>query len=62
MLLVKILGSKKSVVCAREGGANTTPLFLAAHFAKRATPKAGRASSPVSLNFQNVYVGRAAGN
>jgi len=35
MLLVKILGSKKSVVCAREGGANTTPHFLAAHFAKR---------------------------
>ena len=24
-----------NVVCAREGGANTTPLFLTAHFAKR---------------------------
>ena len=35
MLLVKILGSKNSVVCAREGGANTTPYFLAAHFALR---------------------------
>jgi len=31
-----LLGSK-FVVCAREGGANTTPLFSAAHFAKRNT-------------------------
>ena len=33
-------GSKNSVVCAREGGANTTPLFLtsfAAYFALRNT-------------------------
>ena len=30
-------GSKNSVVCAREGGANTPPLFLAAHFAKQNT-------------------------
>jgi len=39
MLLVKILGSKNYVVRAREGGANTTPLFflnfLSAYFAKR---------------------------
>src|SRR3989344_2226194 len=49
MFLVK--GSKKSVVCAREGGANTTPLFLAAHFAKQNTKfggggKRGRAKIP----------------
>ena len=51
MLLVKILGSKDSVVCAREGGANTTSYFLAAHFAKRNTKfggggKRGRAKIP----------------
>jgi hypothetical protein len=34
-------GSKKSVVCAREGGANTTPYFSAAHFAKRNTKFGG---------------------
>ena len=43
------LGSK-FVVCAREGGANTTPYFLAAHFAKRNTKfgggKRGRAKIP----------------
>src|SRR3989338_7984742 len=34
--LVKILGSKIDVVCARVGGANTTPyLSSAAHFAKQ---------------------------
>jgi len=37
-------------VCAREGGANTTPYFLAAHFAKRNTKfgggKRGRAKIP----------------
>src|SRR3990167_3618019 len=31
----------KIVVCAREGGANTTPLFLAAHFAERNTKFGG---------------------
>jgi hypothetical protein len=31
----------KNVVCAREGGANTTPLFLAAHFAKQNTKFGG---------------------
>jgi len=41
MLLVKILGSKNSVVCAWVGGANTTPYFLAAHFAKRNTKFGG---------------------
>src|SRR3989344_6404981 len=51
MLLVKILGSKNFVVCAREGGANTTPYFPAAHFAKRNTKfggggKRGRAKIP----------------
>jgi hypothetical protein len=35
------LGSKNSVVCARAGGANTTPLFLAAHFAKQNTKFGG---------------------
>src|SRR3989338_4062458 len=45
------LGSKNLVVCARVGGANTTPLFLAAHFAKRNTKfggggKRGRAKIP----------------
>ena len=38
------LGSKKIVVCARVGGANTTHLsfvFLAAHFAKRNTKFGG---------------------
>jgi len=35
MLLVKILGSKNFVVCAREREANTALLFSAAHFAKR---------------------------
>jgi len=35
MLIVKILGSKNSVVCARAGGANTTPLFSAAYIAKK---------------------------
>jgi len=44
-------GSKNFVVCAREGGANTTPLFPAAHFAKRNTKfggggKRGRAKIP----------------
>ena len=34
-------GVKKSVVCAREGGANTTPLFPAAHFAKQNTKFGG---------------------
>jgi len=41
MLLVKILGNKNSVVCAWEGGANTTFFFLAAHFAKRNTKFGG---------------------
>ena len=41
MLLVKILGSKNSVVCVWEGGANTTPYFSAAHFAKRNTKFGG---------------------
>ena len=47
-----ILGSKNSVVCAREGGANTTPYILAAHFAKRNTKfrggkaRAGKNSFP----------------
>src|SRR3989338_2877444 len=41
----------KNVVCAREGGVNTTPLFSAAHFAKRNTKfggggKRGRAKIP----------------
>ncbi len=36
----KILGSK-IVVCARAGGANTTPFFLAAHFAKQNTKFGG---------------------
>ena len=45
------LGSKNLVVCARVGGANTTPLFLAAHFAKKNTKfggggKRGRAKIP----------------
>jgi len=45
-----LLGSK-FVVCAREGGANTTPYFTAAHFAKRNTKfggggKRGRAKIP----------------
>ena len=40
MLLVKILGSKNSIVCAREGGANTT-FLLTAHFAKRNTKFGG---------------------
>src|SRR3989338_468389 len=31
----------KNVVCAREGGVNTTPLFSAAHFAKRNTKFGG---------------------
>src|SRR3972149_11275296 len=35
-----LLGSK-FVVCARAGGANTTPYFLAAHFAKRNTKFGG---------------------
>ena len=39
LFLVKNKGSK-SVVCARVGGANTTP-FLAAHFAKRNTKNCG---------------------
>jgi hypothetical protein len=39
IFLVKILGSN-SVVCAREGGANTTP-FQAAHFVLRNTPQNG---------------------
>jgi hypothetical protein len=34
------LGSK-FIVCAREGGANTTPFFLAAHFAKQNTKFGG---------------------
>ena len=38
-ILTIYLGSK-SVVCAREGGANTTS-FLAAHFAKRNTKNCG---------------------
>src|SRR3990167_11290011 len=52
------LGSKNSVVCAREGGVNTTPYFSAAHFAKRNTKfggggKRGRAKipSPQTLSF-----------
>src|SRR3990167_11181455 len=49
------LGSKNSVVCAREGGANTTPYFLAAYFAKRNTKfggggKRGRAKIPSPPN------------
>jgi hypothetical protein len=58
MLLVKILGSKNLVVCAREGGANTTPYFLAAHFAKRNTKfggggKRGRAKIPGGHSLSN---------
>ena len=35
----EILGSKNDVVCARVGGANTTPYFNSAvHFAKQKTP------------------------
>src|SRR3989344_5058145 len=37
-IMVKILGSKIDVVCARVGGANTTPLLNSAvHFAKQKT-------------------------
>ena len=39
LFLTKILGSKY-VVCAREDGANTTPI-LAAHFSKRNTKNCG---------------------
>jgi hypothetical protein len=35
------LGSQNDVVCAREGGANTTPLFPAAHFALQNTNSVG---------------------
>ena len=40
LIRVKFKG-RKIVVCAREGGANTTPFFLAAHFAKRNTKNCG---------------------
>ena len=51
MIISKDLGSINIVVCAREGGANTTPPFSAAHFAKRNTKfggggKRGRAKIP----------------
>jgi hypothetical protein len=51
IILVKMLGSKNGVARERVGGANTTPLFLAAHFAKQNTKfdgdgKRGRAKIP----------------
>ena len=49
MISSKILGSKQSVVCARAGGANTTPLFSVAHFAKRNTKFGGGIGIRVGL-------------
>jgi|GEM_PF-5788356 len=43
-ILFNFLGSKKFVVCAREGGAKTTPYFLAAHFALQNTNPVGAKS------------------
>jgi len=55
-------GSKKFVVCAREGGANTTPfsspVFWAAHFAKQKT-KSGSGESQPSPRFRWVDEGGA---
>jgi len=62
MLLVKILGSKNSVVCIREGEANTTPYFYVAYFALRNAKfgggrKRGRAKNFLPLNQyeRNLY-------
>jgi hypothetical protein len=41
MNLINLNLGSKNVVCAREGGANTTPLFLAAHFEKQNTKFGG---------------------
>ena len=42
----------KNVVCAREGGANTTPFFLAAHFAKQNTKfGGGESEGGVGIHF-----------
>ena len=41
MNLINLNLGNKNVVCARVGGANTTPLFLAAHFAKQNTKFGG---------------------
>jgi hypothetical protein len=64
MFLVKILGSKKSVVCARESGANTTHLFSAAHFAKRnmkfgggGKARAGKNSFPPNPSMREISTG-----
>mgnify|MGYP001599759774 CR=1 FL=1 len=51
MIIIKRNLGSKIVVCARVGGANTTPIFLAVHFAKRNTKfggggKRGRAKIP----------------
>ena len=56
----------KSVVCAREGGANTTSFLLAAHFAKRNTKfggggkigigKRGRAKIPDGDDTQTPFL------
>src|SRR3989344_3656476 len=43
------LGSR-FVVCARKGGANTTPYFLAAHFAKRNTKFGGGGKARAGKN------------
>ena len=58
MIISKKFGSINDVVCARAGGANTTPYILAAHFAKRNTKlgvgeKRGRAKilSPQPPSF-----------
>jgi hypothetical protein len=50
----------KFVVCARVGGANTTPLFLAVHFAKQNT-KFGGGESPSSRTLRVHYGARSEG-
>src|SRR3989338_4910754 len=46
-IMVKIKGSKNFVVCAREGGANTTPYFLSVLFAlQKMNPVVGEKANP----------------
>ena len=51
---------RKFVVCIREGGANTTPYFLVAHFAKRNT-KFGDGGKRARAFFQKLSMSNLVG-
>ena len=48
--MIHMIKGRKSVVCAREGGANTTS-FLASHFAKRNTKNCGGEKARAGREF-----------